>query len=305
MISGTFTRVLVAPLNTTFAAPQDCSTPFNIYYDGDTASGLYLGYGYWNCGISSRSCLPGTGAEPGTYTDGGYYSPGLYCPEGYETKTTVDSNLPSLYSELSPGETAVLCCPSGRTLLVDTYVIACTRTPEPQDDRHYFICRNSKPADTSLLTTYTEALSMITTYGPIIQINWRASDLATPTTAGESAPTAGTLRGSLAVPPLATSTATAAPATGGFSTPQLAGVIAGGVIGALLIVGGALTVFIRSRRRRMEKRNTEAAAAAAIAEHTARDHGYGKAELEDAVVTDKDSNWTDRVRLSYPTGIET
>jgi hypothetical protein len=102
-----FKRTLVGPLTTNFIPPDDCVTPFEYASFG---GGLELGIYGENC-ASERSCLPGTGTDPATYTTGGYYSPGLNCPEGWETATTIDSRIPELQSQLLPDESAALCCP--------------------------------------------------------------------------------------------------------------------------------------------------------------------------------------------------
>lgn len=110
------TPVLVASLTSTFTPPPECATPFA--HSIEEWSDPFIDPWFLDCYSSKRSCFPGTGTEPATYTSGGYYSPGLYCPVNWKTITTVESFLGFDDSQLLPEETAIICCPRRVNIVV-------------------------------------------------------------------------------------------------------------------------------------------------------------------------------------------
>lgn len=141
-------RSQLGPLTTTFTRPSDCSSL--LWYDytdgwyGHPANTLqcrlekYSTSGSVTSSVFKRailaeSCFPSGFASymnqwtswdplapPSPYGPVHFYSPGLICPAGYTTACAVarqtDLPLPpgapsGIWSLLSPGETAIGCCP--------------------------------------------------------------------------------------------------------------------------------------------------------------------------------------------------
>lgn len=116
----------------------------------------------------------------------------------------------------------------------------------------------------------------------------RSSSTNSTTTPPTFVPTTGLAPGSIATPTQTLALYSGdSISRGGFSEPQLAGAVVGGVIGTLLCVGLGFFIFTKLRRR--QKMNQGAEAAGVVAAGSAPYHQeHGKAELEDSGIAAHD-----------------
>lgn len=189
----------------------------------------------------------------------GFYSPGTLCPSGFTTACTatfgqtLDAWL--LQFKLTAGETAAGCCPSGvygeeyscanwppdQGSATYEYVQTCVLVANPTSiDVHPCeastngvapqITSQVPPYTTTIITgsvTSTSTLTSFELHAPLIQINWRAEDLATQTS----------------IP-----TSTSSPSEGSSIS---SGAVAGIVIGAVVCLASTATgMFWYVRKRR-------------------------------------------------------
>ncbi|KAI7775583.1 hypothetical protein LA080_006546 [Diaporthe eres] len=209
-------RTILGPLTTTFTPPISCG-----YINAPrTFPNGRIGWRGQSCErqsvngmIDATQRWPPTtagAAYPSTPFSGwGFYSPGLACPHGYTSACTATANgnaqLPVQFMMLD-GETAVGCCPSGYTcfklaagvscsLLTTSTVItmaSCNSddTMNPVMQTFPYLTVLTTTAEEPPTITTTTMIESFTAWAPMIQINWRSTDLATTPTSVPSSTTA-------------------------------------------------------------------------------------------------------------------
>ncbi|KAI0154754.1 hypothetical protein GGR57DRAFT_95525 [Xylariaceae sp. FL1272] len=189
---------------------------------------------YWYAG--NNACWPTAPA----ITSHGYYSPGLICPSGWtdvyrETAGSYSSFRP--YYALSENETAMGCCPSSYTATDWSDSQWCFKT-YTEASLSALYCFNTMTQSISTLpwtwssAQYTTTYDVLVLSAPLLQLNYRASDLSNALPSSTSAP-------------LSVATGTYSPSVG-----TKAGVGAGAGIGGLALLSGAVFFIRRYRQRR-------------------------------------------------------
>ncbi|KAH6695071.1 hypothetical protein F5X68DRAFT_186585 [Plectosphaerella plurivora] len=271
---------LLGPLTTVWVPPATCTAMIPL------CDNCIVGYMAQSCDADimgagpvrdNTACWPPVLAKHASpthpFNGWGFYSPGIQCPTGYAEACTTEyqkrGDWPAQFS-LVEGETAIGCCPSGfecANNYGNTCIQKATQTTNPItvktascsgvtavaiDDAVY-------PTSVTRIVdgdTITELRTM-TIYAPMIQMNFRASDLvksSTPPTASSES-TAATSSGTSESQSTTMSgvvqsqepVGEAPPATSMDSGLKI-GVTVGCIVGALAV--GAMIAWLVLRRRK-------------------------------------------------------
>ncbi|KAL3444146.1 hypothetical protein BJX65DRAFT_311113 [Aspergillus insuetus] len=266
-----FTFTNYGPLTTTFTPPASCQSE-EKYVQIASIYSAHLGEWLADCSLTYGDCLPSgtvTPASGPSNTDNPlaafevpYFSPGLECPLDWTTVGTAwrmgdrvttsgvfEAEAHTIYrwpvdvlpSILSPGETAVLCCPSSMTggkngICYSTLPIYELTTG----------CQRYLPPDAYTLATTSYGLDGATTYGALISITDSPPSITSTTTFASTDTT--TLTG-VSVMAMVTLIHTEGDRAGGLSTGASAGIGVGVGVGVLGII--AAVAYFLWRRKRM------------------------------------------------------
>ncbi|KAH8771020.1 hypothetical protein F5883DRAFT_551694 [Diaporthe sp. PMI_573] len=204
-----------------------------------------------------RLMQPSAGHLP--FRGWGFYSPGLICPHGYTSACTATAKggaqWPVQFVMLE-GETAVGCCPTGYTCFNSESSGASCALTATSTAMTMATC-DSAASMVSFLETYplvteetyiltggdqstisTTTIETMTAWAPMIQINWRSTDMAaTPTSTPSS--TASTSAGP--------TTAVNEEPSGTIPVVSIIGITVG--CGVALLAACAIGFLLRRRRR--------------------------------------------------------
>ncbi|KAK3324409.1 hypothetical protein B0T19DRAFT_464435 [Cercophora scortea] len=238
-------RTILGPLTTTFTPSPACTVAVALC---KTCNVAWLGQTCVATGAQDATeCWPPTsaGAPPpsATVNGWGFYSPGTLCPSGYASACTATAGAETpgwdIQFKMLADETAVGCCPSGYTcgnLNGQTCVLSVASTVMPT-----VTCRSGVSDGFDFMTLPADGVNV---FAPMIQINFKSSDLASDT---QATSTTGTTTGTTSV---AITSQTASPVA---KQPAIStGAIAGIAIGAALLVIGIIVAAIlvwRKKRR--------------------------------------------------------
>ncbi|KAK8044215.1 hypothetical protein PG993_004239 [Apiospora rasikravindrae] len=252
------TRNVLGPLTTVFTPDPTCVTPMAGYCQSQ----------YW-VAWQGQVCTPLANPPAGPpYTPGaattdvaatgylggwGFYSPGLACPSGSTSACSKTADDPddddgfTFQFPLTAGETAVGCCPTSFSCVLDASGRnTCLRTVR-STVYDVVSCGGTAPPGTVTGTWYATSTTYHNIYAPLIQINWRAEDLPARPTNSAAATTASGPTNSVAPP---TSSPSDNPAPSGLSSGAYAGIGVGAALGGLILLGGAIGGGLLLRRRR-------------------------------------------------------
>ncbi|MCJ1328486.1 hypothetical protein MMC10_005163 [Thelotrema lepadinum] len=252
-ISPTIARTVIGPLTTTFVQPSECT------YFGTNPGVFGAGTSYFQAqsclvppsngqAFDASTCWPPPITDTHTtvfapeppFNGWGFYSPAYICPSGYSTACTAaqlsdGASSPIVFPgtefafqyPLQPGETAVGCCPSGLTCgISDTSQQTCIGTISSTTFEAGF-CTGSAynavlvavPGTFVYSVTATQSVSSVDLFAPLIQLNWRAEDLALSSTELLSTALSSTAPLSTELSSIASGVSTMAPTTFSTSVP--------------------------------------------------------------------------------------
>ncbi|KAK8053344.1 hypothetical protein PG996_012645 [Apiospora saccharicola] len=275
----TATCNVLGPLTTVFTPNPTCVTPMAGFcqsqsceaWEGQVCTTLPK----WNNSygvMDQSSCWPPytSGAATtdvavmGALEGWGFYSPGLSCPAGSTSACSATANNPTggdftFQFPLTAGETAVGCCPTSYSCVLDAMGRnTCLRTLR-STLLDVVTCGGKAPPGTTPKTWAATSTTYLNIYAPLIQINWRATDLPAMSTsmglAGSGMTIAETRPIDSSAPPNANSTNTLAPS--GLSNSAYAWIGVGAALGGLIVLGGVIgggVLLLRRRRGREQNR---------------------------------------------------
>ncbi|KAI1840137.1 hypothetical protein JX265_009287 [Neoarthrinium moseri] len=189
-------RTLLGPLTTTWTAPAVCSyymalgcSTCNTGWQGQTCNSASNAHDWTDCWPPRASSM----MDPGVMMGWGFYSPGIACPEGYTTAamaTEGGSTGWGLEYELTQGETAAACCPTGFTpssiTAAGTYAATCLNVATTSTFSTV-ACRSGQFQDFSRIEIPNGDIKTFTVFAPLIQLNFQSSDLPATSSAAETA----------------------------------------------------------------------------------------------------------------------
>ncbi|KAI6525937.1 hypothetical protein MCOR10_004577 [Pyricularia oryzae] len=178
-------RTMLGPLTTTWRPPALCTYPMANCDEATRCTTLWQGQ---SCNPDRKAhdwtdCWPPrtSGAPfPGVMMGWGLYSPAYQCPEGYTTAASAVEGGRAGWDvqfSMERGETALACCPS---TIVATSTTAQTCIAVATSSTFSTVqCVNGVLKDYGQLTVPGRGVaSTYTLFAPLIQLNYRAQDLA-------------------------------------------------------------------------------------------------------------------------------
>ncbi|KAB5549501.1 hypothetical protein GE09DRAFT_1174419 [Coniochaeta sp. 2T2.1] len=184
---------ILGPLTTVFTPPPACTVAVGQVDGGLLGLGLLGGGPAGNFAFLGQTCNTGQPADattcwpatssgappaPSPLRGWGVYSPGIECPAGYATACSATAGGTSgwpLQFQLTAGETAVGCCPSGygcANFGGQTCTMIATSTVIPT-----VTCDGNKVGALAFNTVPDASVTAFSLYAPMIQINFQSSDL--------------------------------------------------------------------------------------------------------------------------------
>ncbi|KAM7203567.1 hypothetical protein V8F33_002187 [Rhypophila sp. PSN 637] len=240
-------------LTTTFTPPPQCTIGIG---ECTTCDQIWLGQ---SCKQSvgaqdERTCWPPVDrtvpAPVHPYNGWGYYSPGISCPAGHTTACSAtagqpDANAFAFQFSLAADETAVGCCPTGFTCVLNREGRQTCKFNIDQSTTSLVVqtvtC-DTKNGQSGGLNVLTMPQGKMTLQAPLIQMNFKATDL--PSSAVSSSSTSsGPANSGL-------NNADTTSETTGLSSGAIAGIAIGIAILVLGILGAGIFIWRKKRADR-------------------------------------------------------
>ncbi|KAH6652174.1 hypothetical protein BKA67DRAFT_660936 [Truncatella angustata] len=252
------TRRNLGPLTTTFTAPSYCN---NIVVYGSCSTCDY-GWQAQTCAnggavpVDDSSCWPARTSDPPSITGGpafhgwGFYSPGVMCPNGYTSacaSTVGQDDGFSFQFRLTSSETAIGCCPTGYTCVIQTRDQTCVSVA-----RSTSVLTGTCPGGSSTISYAYKSLPFaysssimdnFTIMAPLFQLVHQPSDTMTTGTPSviSAATTSSTSSSNISGPNVSTGTRLSVGAAVGIGV---------GIAVAVFLIGLLSYLLWRSQRKR-------------------------------------------------------